>query len=97
MMKRIFSIAILVLSGYCLQAQSIPVYNADMLMKRVANQDTFYVVNFWATWCGPCVKELPEFDKLKASLAGKPVKILLVSLDFKDAYPKKIEAFAKRK
>ena len=78
-------------------AQEITAYSADDLMKRTSNPDTFYVVNFWATWCGPCVKELPEFEKLRISLADKPVKILLVSMDFKEAYPAKIAAFAKKK
>ena len=78
-------------------AQQIMAYKADDLVKRISNTDTFYVVNFWATWCGPCVKELPEFDKIRLAFSGKPVKILLVSLDFKDAYPKKIASAIKKK
>ncbi|MGB1283784.1 MAG: TlpA disulfide reductase family protein, partial [Polaribacter sp.] len=46
-----------------------------------------YVVNFWATWCAPCVKELPYFEKLKEVYQDKNVEVLLVSLDF----PKQIE------
>lgn len=46
-----------------------------------------YVVNFWATWCGPCVKELPYFEKINNEYESKNVEVLLVSLDF----PKKIE------
>ncbi|MEZ4984755.1 MAG: TlpA disulfide reductase family protein [Saprospiraceae bacterium] len=45
--------------------------------------DTVHVVNFWATWCGPCVEELPWFEQLAREVEGKPVKIYLVSLDFK--------------
>lgn len=44
--------------------------------------DTVYVINFWATWCGPCVKEIPDFEKIKSSFEGKKVKIYLFSLDF---------------
>jgi thiol-disulfide isomerase/thioredoxin len=44
--------------------------------------DTVYVVNFWATWCKPCVEELPEFEKINKDYKGKPVKVILVSLDF---------------
>ena len=55
--------------------------------------DTVYVVNFWATWCSPCVKELPAFEKLRAKYLNKNVKVLLVSLDFPDAYNTKLKPF----
>jgi thiol-disulfide isomerase/thioredoxin len=83
--------------GYTTNAQEIKTYKVNDLIKRISNPDTFYVVNFWATWCGPCIKELPEFDKISAAFDGKPVKVLLVSMDFKEAYPKKIIAAIKKK
>lgn len=46
------------------------------------NDDKTYIVNFWATWCAPCVKELPYFEKIKVDYADKNVVVLLVSLDF---------------
>jgi thiol-disulfide isomerase/thioredoxin len=45
--------------------------------------DTTYVINFWATWCGPCVAELPYFERLAEATADQPVQIVLVSLDFR--------------
>jgi thiol-disulfide isomerase/thioredoxin len=39
------------------------------------------LINFWATWCGPCKKELPDLVALSNELAGKNVKILGVSVD----------------
>lgn len=91
--------ALIILFIFSLQAKAQPIqaYKATELMQRVANPDTFYVVNFWATWCGPCIKELPQFTKLSEQLTDKPVKILLVSLDFKEAYPKKLAAFVAKK
>lgn len=43
--------------------------------------DTTYVVNFWATWCVPCVKELPAFEQLAQKYKSQKVKVILVSLD----------------
>ena len=75
-----------------------PLTKADELMKRITNKsDTTYVVNFWATWCGPCVKELPYFEKLNEQYASEKVKVLLVSIDFVKDYEKKLQPFVKRK
>ena len=42
------------------------------------------VVNFWATWCKPCIKELPFFEEVKAKYDEQDVDVILVSLDFPD-------------
>jgi thiol-disulfide isomerase/thioredoxin len=47
-----------------------------------SNSDTVYVVNFWATWCKPCIEELPAFLAVEQELKGRPFKLILVSLDF---------------
>src|SRR5579872_3963766 len=39
------------------------------------------VVNFWATWCGPCQEELPRLSRIAASYAGKPVSFVFISID----------------
>lgn len=44
--------------------------------------DTTYVLNFWATWCKPCIEELPYFERLNKEYASKKVKVILASLDF---------------
>jgi thiol-disulfide isomerase/thioredoxin len=58
--------------------------------------DTTYVVNFWATWCRPCIKELPAFEKLTADYSDKKVKVLLVSLDFPDKIDSQVVPFLER-
>lgn len=50
--------------------------------------DSVYVINFWATWCGPCVKELPYFEQLNEKYSKTAFKQILVSLDA----PKKLES-----
>lgn len=50
--------------------------------------DTIYVVNFWATWCKPCVAELPSFVSAANQFKGQPVKIQLISLDFLSDFQK---------
>lgn len=69
----------------------------DDLDKRIAQgKDTTYVINFWATWCSPCVAELPNFEKLRLANLKKPVKVLLVSLDFKSKLQKEVIPFVKK-
>ena len=42
------------------------------------------VVNIWATWCAPCVAEMPTLAKLQAAYAGKGVEVVAVSIDFRN-------------
>ena len=51
------------------------------------------VINFWATWCKPCVKELPYFEKARAKYADKGVNFTLVSLDFAEEVDDKVIPF----
>ncbi|MCI1187443.1 redoxin domain-containing protein [Hymenobacter sp. DH14] len=78
--------------------QNVAVIKFPKLQKRLARPtDTTYVVNFWATWCGPCVKELPNFEQLRVANAGKKVKVLLVSLDYASQLDKKVKPFVKQR
>lgn len=49
-----------------------------------------YVVNFWATWCKPCIKELPYFETINQNYKDKNVQVILVSLDFPNQYENKL-------
>jgi thiol-disulfide isomerase/thioredoxin len=79
-----------------LQSQSVKhIYKIDGLLKRISHPDTTYVVNFWATWCKPCVQELPAFDSLYNKAGNRMLQIILVSLDFKEDLREKVNPFLK--
>ena len=83
MKKAVAILFLLIGSVYLGLAQELKVTDYKGLEPYLEREtDTTYVINFWATWCKPCVKEMPAFQKLNREFAGKPFKLLLVSLDF---------------
>lgn len=80
------------------QVQDLEVYDYNGFEKFLnKNDDKVYVINFWATWCAPCVKELPHFEALNAKYSKKNVEFILVSLDFPHLYESKLKPFIKDK
>lgn len=84
-----FSLFIAVVSLFLLSARNdlpgIQVLDFEGLEPRLHQyNDTTYIINFWATWCIPCRKELPDFEKINETYQDKKVKVLLVNLDFPD-------------
>ena len=66
-----------------LQAQEIKSLSFNEFQEEIQQEsDTLYLYNFWATWCRPCVAELPYFEALNKAYADQKFKIILVSLDF---------------
>ncbi|HEY0261674.1 MAG TPA: TlpA disulfide reductase family protein [Chitinophagales bacterium] len=62
--------------------EKVTAINLQQLQNKVQQQsDTLYVVNFWATWCRPCVKEMPYFEEANKQFAAQKVKVIFVSLD----------------
>ncbi|MCU0378653.1 MAG: TlpA family protein disulfide reductase [Bacteroidales bacterium] len=61
-----------------------------------ASDDRLYVINFWATWCAPCVKELPHFEKISKEYKSDKVKFVLISLDFPSQVDKQLIPFLKK-
>ncbi|PWT74036.1 MAG: thioredoxin [Bacteroidetes bacterium] len=93
---KVFSFtALLSLLVLSLQAQEITKMNIKDLESYIQKSEHPLVVNFWATFCVPCVKEIPTFEKIISTYKDKQVELILVSLDLPDSYPAKIENFAR--
>jgi len=73
---------------------TIPVLNFEEFEAYITKNDhKTHIVNFWATWCAPCVKELPYFEAVHKKYADQNVEVLFVSLDFN---LKKLNSFLKK-
>ena len=78
-----FAIVFLSLSVNQLRAQQLKVIKfSDLQQIMEAQDDKLKVINFWATWCGPCVKELPQFESLQAKYKERGLEMILISFDF---------------
>ncbi len=94
MRKKIF-LFFLLFSLYRLSAQQATVVKFDRLQQLMNEKSgTIQIINFWATWCAPCVKELPLFEKLRSE--STDVKVTLINLDFADKV-KKVNTFLLKK
>lgn len=72
----------------------LEIYDFDGLEEYLNLDDgKVYVVNFWATWCAPCIKELPYFEKIGANYQSENVEVILISLDFPKQYETKLKPF----
>lgn len=96
-MKNIISIVLFISVFSLVQAQPVKQWKIDDLLNYTEQSDSVLVINFWATFCGPCIAELPYFHSITDKYKQQKVKLLLVSLDFKESYPKKIRDFAKKR
>jgi len=95
-MKKNLIIVILILASVTSFSQEIKRIKVTDLAKTIKESKTPLIVNFWATYCVPCLEEIPYFQDLSKQYKDKGVKLLLVSLDMKEAYPSKINSIAKK-
>ena len=69
---------------------------AGTVQNLSAYRGKIVVLNFWATWCGPCREELPRLDELAREYAAKDVVFVAASIDEADTQPK-IASFLHKK
>lgn len=92
MKKLLFIFLIFLIS--CDKNKEISVVDFEGFYNRIdLSSNTTYVVNFWATWCSPCVKELPYFENINKEYSKRDVKVILVSLDFPSKISEKLIPF----
>lgn len=87
-------VLLIAIEGKAQQAELIKLSQLQTLIEE--KSDHIKVINFWATWCAPCVKELPLFESLNQN--RKDAKVILVSMDIDlDPNPEKVYKFVVRK
>ena len=77
-------------------SKTIPILNFNSLEPLLhTKSDKIYIVNFWAMWCAPCIKELPVFQEYEKN--NPNVEVVLVSLDFPEDIETKLKPFLEKK
>jgi thiol-disulfide isomerase/thioredoxin len=96
-MKRIYLVIIMVcgyINGY---AQKIEKWKITDVANLIEKSDSILVINFWATFCVPCIEEIPDLIKYTNLHKKDKIKLYLVSLDLPEYYPNKIKKFVATK
>lgn len=94
------SLFIFLLAGFItatLGAQDIKKIKVTDLAKTIAETKTPLIVNFWATFCVPCLEEIPYFQEATEKYKNDGLQLLLVSLDLEETYPDKLKAFVTKR
>ncbi|MCX8020981.1 MAG: TlpA family protein disulfide reductase [Chitinophagaceae bacterium] len=96
-MKRIFTAFVMSLIAQKVLSQNIPAVKITDVEKMMKESRGPMIINMWATWCGPCVEEMPYFIQETRNYNKKAgadsIQLVFVSLDFKESYPAGISRF----
>jgi thiol-disulfide isomerase/thioredoxin len=93
---KIFLLIMLLFFSVVSHAQDVKAVKVTELSKTIKESTTPLIVNFWATFCVPCIQEMPYFQEMARQYKSQNVSLLFVSLDLKEAYPTKVNAMAKK-
>jgi thiol-disulfide isomerase/thioredoxin len=84
-------------AGHNAEKQTIDIHSFEQFRPWLdRDTDSIYVINFWATWCAPCIKEIPDFEKINSNFEKDKVKVLFVSLDFPGQVESRVVPFVNR-
>ena len=96
MNKLILIASVLVFAYANSHAQSIPKWKLNDLKTAISKPEKPTIFNFWATFCVPCLQEIPYFQEITDRHTAQDVSLVFVSLDMKQAYPVKVNETAKK-
>ncbi len=90
----VFSLCLAVICS----GQEIERYDSfDDFQSKLSESSKTLVVNYWATWCAPCIKELVYFEELHEKYKDQQVEVVLVSIDFKNQYDRRLVPFVEKR
>lgn len=93
--KKLFFIILLITITFSVSAQQVEIVKFNDLQEKMLYTDApLTIFNFWATWCAPCIKELPHFAEVDSK--SESVKVYLVSIDFQNQL-ERVKKFVKDK
>ena len=81
--------------SYCQQVEIIKSDELFQLVGQCSDKNTLHIYNFWATWCAPCIRELPQFEAINQSYGN--VDVTLISIYDVDLLNKKVKPFIDKK
>lgn len=97
-MKNIFSLILILVAVSCskpLPQKAVVIDLEGMTQLMDAQPEKLQVINFWATWCKPCIDELPAFEKLQAAYKEE-IEVILISLDDVENLDSKVNPFLEK-
>ena len=96
-MRKYFAVLLISLTSTLVHSQEIKKMKITDLEKFITDSKSPMIINFWATWCMPCIEEIPYFIEEVKKHEKDSVKLLFVSLDFEEEYPGGLAKFIQRR
>ena len=95
-MKWILLSAFITMIGLSASAQKVRKAKIADIEEIIQKSDHPVIISFWATWCLPCIHEIPYLQETTKKYQHKNVELVLVSLDFRESFPSVIESFIRK-